>query len=330
MARPKGAPSAWERQAQLLEVLQQGWTTSETLQELVDKPERTVRRDLEVLVQHGHQVEERWNGRHKEWRVNPESVRRPIEPGVLELIALNLGRGLLGFLEGTELAGQMNGLFSELRRASRASDQQVQDFDRKFWFMADAPRDYSAADDALNEVCTCVLNQRLADVWYRSRGQSPRAFRIAPYTLVVRRECLYVLARVVDSDEIRLFDVTRLLSVKRRRERFEIPDDFRPAEAFRSSFGVFIQGVDPPVQVRLLFDPDVATSIENRRWHSSQRWEEHPEGRVLVMSVRVCPELMRWILGFGPTVRVLSPPVLVERVRDSLRQTVAGYPEADI
>jgi hypothetical protein len=36
--------------------------------------------------------------------------------------------------------------------------------------------------------------------------------------------------------------------------------------------------------------------------------------------VRLCPELVAWILGFGPDVRVIGPPVLRRRIARLSRQ----------
>lgn len=325
MARPKGSAPSWERQKLVLARLQEGWTRHEDLQLVTQKPERTVRRDLQTLQEQGYELEERWSGTHKEWRIDPETVRRPVEPGVLEIIALTLGRGLLGFLEGTELRGEMEGLFKNLLQNSRATDRQRDDLDRKFWFMPDAPRDYSGADDQLNEICTCLLDQRRAEIFYRSRGRGVHHVTVEPYTLVVRRECLYVLAHVPEEGRVRLFDLTRIQSIRRLRERFEVRPDYTPSAPFVDAFGVFIQADGPPERVRVWFLEDVARSIENRSWHPSQRWVQSEAGRILEMDVRVCPELVRWVLGFGATAWVLGPPSLLQQVSGALRDAAASY-----
>lgn len=325
MARPKGVPPAWKRREQIRVTLEKGWTSYDVLEVMTGRPVRTIRRDLEALKESGAALEERWSGQTKEWRVDPTSFREPIEPGVLEVIALTLGRGLLGFLGGTELQGEMEGLFQKLRAASRANVNHLKDLDRKFWFMPDAPRDYSGTDDQLNDICTCLLNGKKAEIWYRSRDRGTSHHLITPLTLVVRRECLYVLSREED-DSIRLFDLTRIMSIRRSKETFELEPGFKPADHFKKAFGVFIQGPDDPKHVKIWFRKAVARSIVNRSWHHSERWEDGgEEGDILHMDVRTCPELVRWILGFGPTAKVIEPPDLKERVRKTLEDARALY-----
>jgi predicted DNA-binding transcriptional regulator YafY len=41
--------------------------------------------------------------------------------------------------------------------------------------------------------------------------------------------------------------------------------------------------------------------------------------------VRVCPELIHWVLGFGPTARVISPPALRQAVQKELKEALARY-----
>ncbi len=317
----------------ILVALEQGWKSYRDLEELTGKPERTIRRDLIRLRNHGFRIESSWHGRKKRYRLEAGSLPRPIEPGILEVIAANLGRGMLGFLEGTELRDQMEGLFVDLRSHSRAPTRQLQDLDRKFWFMPDAPRNYRNCDDQLNELVTCIISQRRARITYCNRDRQVQETLIEPYTLVVRRECLYVLAQVCTphgdpEGPPRPFDVTRVMSVRRTRIPFELPPDWDPASMFKESFGMFVPrpGEPPASQVRIWFTPGVGKIIQQRAWHASQRWSVAPGGGwFLDMTIRICPELIRWVVGFGPDARAVRPEALVEAVARTLRQAARQY-----
>ncbi len=322
-----------ERLDLLLEALDQGWKTYRELGLLTEKPERTVRRDLDRLREQGYRLETRWEGGTKRFRLEPGSLRKPIEPGVLEVIAANLGRGLLGFLHGTELSDQMEGLFAQLRAHSRATERQLRDLERKFWFMPDAPRDYRRCDDHLNDLVTCILAQRCADISYRTRDRNSEELLVEPYTLVIRRECLYVLGQVRSpgGEHIgrpRPFDVTRIIKVRRTRLDFVLPDDWEPSVVFSESFGMFIprDGEPPAASVRIWFAPPVGKIIQERLWHPSQQWSVAPQGGWhLDMKIRLCPELVHWILGFGSQARVVRPRALEADVRKELHDALELY-----
>lgn len=316
----------------VMDMLEEDWQSYESLEIAFGKPERTIRRDLERIESMGHKLEIRRDGRQKQFRMLPGTRKRPIEPGILEVLAANLGRGTLGFLQGTALSQEMEALFAQLRSNSRATERQLKDLDKKFWFMADAPRDYASSDEQLDQLITCILDQKVASVSYRSRTQAAREILLRPYTLIVRRECLYVLGVEEDgqqkiASEPRLFDVTRIEKVKRLRRSFELPADWEPARIFRESFGVFIprEGESAAQKVQIRFEPAVARAIQLRRWHESQTWRETRQGTVLEMTVRLCPELIHWIISFGPTARVLNPPALKAAVMKELREALAIY-----
>jgi len=337
MSRTAGALSPRERADHILACLEDGWTNYTTLVSFTGKPERTLRRDLQQLQQEGYQIESRWEGPCKWFRLRPGTRRRPIEPGILEVIAANLGRGLLGFLDGTELRDEMEDLFQQLRLSSRASERQLRDLDRKFWFMPDAPRNYQGCDEQLNELITCLLDQRAADLLYRNSEDQLRSVRIHPYSLIVRRECLYILAAVVRADGtpddlLRLFDLTRIEDCRRLRAGFSLDEHWHPAAIFENSFGVFIPREEEAnaTRVRIWFEETVGRRIRQRRWHVSQTWSEpRGGGWQLEMHIRVCPELVHWLLGFGPSARVLEPVHLRRRVVQQLREGVKAYERAE-
>lgn len=324
--------SSTDRLQQIMDLLEEDWQSYESLEMIFGKPERTLRRDFERIEALGHKLEIRRDGRQKQFRMVPGTRKRPIEPGILEVLAANLGRGTLGFLQGTALSQEMEALFQQLRSNSRATERQLKDLDKKFWFMADAPRDYASSDEQLDQLITCILDQKVASVGYRSRAQTAREILLRPYTLIVRRECLYVLGVEEDGHgqvqtEPRLFDVTRVDKVKRLRRNFELPTDWDPARCFKDSFGVFIprEGEESAVRVQIRFEPAVARAIQLRRWHDSQTWKETRQGPVLELSVRLCPELTHWILSFGPAAKVVGPPALKAAVMKELREALALY-----
>lgn len=333
MPKMPGEPSAHERHDQLVELLDQGWNTYDSLMEQTGKPERTLRRDLEHLVELGYKLETSRTAKGKRFRLVPGSRKQPIEPGILEIVSAHLGKGMLGFLQGTELSTQMENLLDKLRKNARVSGQQLESLGSRFWFMADAPRDYQSCDGVLHVLIGCLIESRLARITYRSSLGEMRDVRLRPYTLIVRRECLYILGAEEQGPENmpgppRLFDLTRIDRVRAENEMFLIPEGWNPASCFKDSFGVFIPRSDEgkPVRVRIRFRAEVARTLRRRRWHASQRWiDAGANGYVLEMTVRPCPELIHWILSFGPAAVVETPEALKKQVRAELEAALEPY-----
>ena len=65
-----------------------------------------------------------------------------------------------------------------------------------------------------------------------------------------------------------------------------------------------------------------------RRWHASQKeeWLDAKHERVRVsFRVNRFEDLLRWVLGWGSHARVISPPELVERVREEVSTLARTY-----
>jgi predicted DNA-binding transcriptional regulator YafY len=60
--------------------------------------------------------------------------------------------------------------------------------------------------------------------------------------------------------------------------------------------------------------------VHSHRWHRSQEAFLRG-GRIHVrLKVRLCPEVISWVLGFGPEARVVGPPALRRRIAHLVQQ----------
>ena len=97
---------------------------------------------------------------------------------------------------------------------------------------------------------------------------------------------------------------------------FQYPDKDRydPERVFADSFGIFVDEKYPVDVVEVSLARRWATFVRSHRWHRSQEAFMRG-GRIHVrLRVRVCPEVVAWVLGFGVDVRVVGPVALRERV----------------
>jgi predicted DNA-binding transcriptional regulator YafY len=92
-----------------------------------------------------------------------------------------------------------------------------------------------------------------------------------------------------------------------------VPDGFSLDTFFSGAFGVFLGAATE--RVELEFDREVAHLVTQRRWHASQSTTLGKGGVARVtLDVGVTPDLVTWLVGWGPRVRVLTPASLADRV----------------
>ncbi len=117
--------------------------------------------------------------------------------------------------------------------------------------------------------------------------------------------------------------IDRLLSVVLSRTEFNVDPAFDPKKCRRDAFGVSWQD---PVDIVLHFRADQAPYVRERVWHPSQKVAASPDGGVQLAFRAGGPfEILRWILGWGDAVEVISPTELRDEVQNTLRAAMSLY-----
>ena len=209
---------------------------------------------------------------------------------------------------------------------SREQRQLMERVHKGFYYLAFGPKDYEGDEEILDQIVRAVLKTRPLAITYRSR-KDQRERRIEPYTLVMYRDGFYVLARVPDAEpEMRRFAVDRIGSVRTfTSETFEVPDEFTPEAFFRDTFGIW-HTEDEPEEVVVAFSKEAMKGVKERQWPGFKEVRELEDGRMaLVLCVPVTPELVTWVLTWGPHAEVLQPGHLREDIKAVVSETLALY-----
>jgi predicted DNA-binding transcriptional regulator YafY len=146
---------------------------------------------------------------------------------------------------------------------------------------------------------------------------------LEPYTLLVYKKGLYLAGRSEGhAGEVRTFALDGFREVEwLRGDRFDYPADYRPEQLTEGAFGL-IRG--EPTRVRIHFDAKVARYVQ-RQWHRTQQFRPADGGIEMTLEVRGTTEVISWVLGFGPTARVISPRELEEEVARQAVSCAASY-----
>ena len=201
-----------------------------------------------------------------------------------------------------------------------------------FHYVPWGPKDYGGDEDVLDALIRGVLNRRPLEVCYRKVGAAEDVVRhLEPWTIVMYRDGLYVLARAEGSGvdaRPRLYAVDRIRSAELlRHRRFEVPPGFDPDAFFAGGLGLW-QTEAPPERVRLAFRPDAAEVARERRWPGFVSWAQMGDRHVLELQISVTPEVVAWATAWGPGLEVLTPRSLRRAVRDRHAAALAQYEDS--
>lgn len=158
-----------------------------------------------------------------------------------------------------------------------------------------------------------VMDERQVELTYFSAHRAVTSTRtVDPYALRAVAGEWYLVGYCHARERVLPFKLARVWSVAARKRRFQRPEAFDVERFFEHSFGIYVlpegsqgaAGAEGPDVVELEFDAEAARHVRERVWHPSQELEERGDGG-LVMRLRVerTPELMRWIRGWGGSVR---------------------------
>jgi proteasome accessory factor B len=178
--------------------------------------------------------------------------------------------------------------------------------------------------DALSKA---TATRRQLELEYRKPGQSAGERRLVdPYHLANINGEWFLFAYDHLRKDIRTFVPARIKSLRQTGRTFEKPKKFSLEERLRDSFGVHSGKGEYKVVLR--FDSRVADYIREKRWHDSQKLKELSGGGVeLSMTLSSLAEVERWVLNWGGSAVVVSPPELVESVRQAAAKLLHAHPK---
>lgn len=191
--------------------------------------------------------------------------------------------------------------------------------------------DYAPFESQYVSLMWGIQQQLVCKVIYRkSIFLEPREFCFAPIRLVAYHETISILgwevpfegkARNIYSNWLWLY-LQRCKSVKLTDKHFS---DLPPIELTTGDKGEFGIMEGEIFKVKLLFNARTANYVHERHWSSDQTMELTEDGYLcLEMSVRSVPEIISWILGFGPDVTVLHPVWLREKILMQAKEIVCN------
>jgi predicted DNA-binding transcriptional regulator YafY len=198
----------------------------------------------------------------------------------------------------------------------------LSDLDRKFIFAARGS-DPGLSTEDLDDVIRAVIEGRRIRFDYENFGGERSKPTVTPYSLVIYDHQLYVIA-VRPDGVLYPYRLARMKDV-RVRGTFSYPDAdaYDPTRVFEGSFGIFIALDQPIERIEVLLHPKWLWYARTHRWHASQEVEVRPEGVLVTLTARVCPEVQQWVLSFGEEARVLAPESLRTTIAERLRLAAA-------
>jgi predicted DNA-binding transcriptional regulator YafY len=300
--------------------------------------ERTIRRDLADLRSAGFEIESVAIG----GRAGARLVERTYSSIAItrrERYTLLAIASLFDVLRGTPLWEDVASLQRKLeQRMSPEERAEHTSLGDRFAYVPDGgTKAYDGKEDILDALLTGVLSRRVVRYAYRdARGRARQGY-LAPYTMLLYKHGLYVVAcrlrepgdgRTIEpGTPIAVYAVERFTEAEHLRSApFVAPPGFRISEILNGAFGIHVMNEAARHRVVVEFSAEKAAFVRARVWHPTQTFEELPDHRVRLTFV--CASLIpvvSWVLEWGPHARAIEPPELVANIVAELDAARRAY-----
>ncbi len=150
---------------------------------------------------------------------------------------------------------------------------------------------------------------------------------IRPYALRFHRRAWYCIGHSSLHKEVRTFHMGRVKALRTQKKSvFLIPPGWSVEKYLGNAWSLMNEGKDWEVCVRFL--PMVARNVADVRWHKTQRFVWHEDGRMdYHVTVSSLMEIQWWILGYADQAEVIAPPELREMVKARIKRMAEMYGE---
>lgn len=181
-----------------------------------------------------------------------------------------------------------------------------------------------------SELIPIIVNaldtRRIIEFQYQKyEDKVSKGTKLQPHLLKEDRHRWYVIGKKEGCEEpTTIFALDRMQTLCITDEYFE-PIDFNFDQYFKYSFGITVN-IEEPLEVVLSFTPFQGKYLKTLKIHPSQETliDDEREYRVIV-KVKPSWEFYEKILGYGDSVRVLSPNSIIEEMRKKIDSISKHY-----
>lgn len=339
VGRPEGRFTQHRRIDKLRELLENEprGLTLDALAAMLRITHRSVRRYLRELdgATDLESIETTKGGAHL-WRIKPSERGRAVQLRRTQAYAILATRRALEVMKGSALFDEVDLALGQIekiaqtpfRAQGRNEISGERGLENRFFWLPPPARAYTARGEDLDELFRAVADLRVLRFRPRVRAGDPRADRVIihPYAMVVHDGTIYVVGhrsavRATEPEVVSLEAMTEIRASET--EHFVLPASFDVSSYVH---GVF--GVAKPSKVRALvdFDARVADDVRAKKLHRDQRLATSPDGRIrLSVPLVDVDTFVTWVLSFGDAARVVEPPDVVDRIRETLERAAGRY-----
>lgn len=180
----------------------------------------------------------------------------------------------------------------------------------------------------IDTIYQAILKKMVMSISYQSfKARKPSSIIFTAYILKEFNNRWFVVGTSHDSPNIKTFALDRIQSIEYDVDAPYKKSKFNPETYYDNTYGVTVLSDKEIIEIELKVDHKNAPYVMTKPFHSSQEMiGEYTDGSILIsLIVHHNYEIERLILGFGPSITVMKPRRLKQRIKKLSKQLYLNY-----
>ena len=180
----------------------------------------------------------------------------------------------------------------------------------------------------IENIFDSIFNKTSISVVYQKPNKEPEIKIISPCLLKAFRNRWYLVGFDHSKKEkARIYSLERITDIKNSEEEYYESIDFDSTKFFEFIFGIFQDDDSEPIKLELEFYNTAIQQVIDQPLMSNQKYQLSEDKKVLKVELTVynSGELIRAILGYGASVKVISPIEVVDLIKKRLDTAIKHY-----
>lgn len=303
---------------------QRGWTAQALATEF-DTTERTIFRDIKQIKELGIPIDsDRHNGGYV---INGTYFMPPVRLTIEEALAMSAlcetlaDSGAIPFIRPASMA--IHKIQSQLPLAVR---EELTERLETMQLRTAPTMDEEGYADVYDTAQRALLRKKVLKCKYESigGGNEDEVFYFHPYALFFGTRAWYIVGFHEGREGVRTLKLNRFLHMELTNQNSEVPPSFTLEKHLGNAWNM-IPG-DQEYNVAIKFNAPFSLTVSETRWHPTQDIEWHEDDScTFSCTVSGLDEIVWWVLGMGPSCKVIEPKELADRVANLACEIATRY-----
>jgi predicted DNA-binding transcriptional regulator YafY len=284
---------------------------------------RTVQRDLRTLHEMVPNMEQINVGRQVYWRLTKETLK-PLYLSELEgsdILKFHYIKALLNSLEDSPVSKEADKLIKKIDHIAPGEAYLKEALSSiNEWGKVD----YKNYSSIFEEIITSIIEKKWLNITYSELFETEIRHQFAMFKgFFTYKNSIFFIAFVPRKHTYVAIPLENITKTTVALPYNEFVPEFNAKEFFENRIGLSNGEL---IVANILFKGEYAKVFASRQFHPKQVVTTHDDGNVeLKFNVIFNFELVNWLVGFGPNVKVLGPQELIDEVKKQHQEALNQY-----